>query len=73
MNLLRKILLVVILLGYNWSLYRLAQDSGEFKTSFCSTLLEDQEVTKELEYDIKWTACSMYAGSSDSVEYILLV
>jgi hypothetical protein len=46
------------------------QESGIFKPSFCSTLMEDQEVKGELEYDIKWTATSMYAASADSVKPI---
>jgi hypothetical protein len=50
-----------------------SQESGIFQPSFCSTLLEDQEVTKQLADDIKWTSSSMYAGSTDSVESILLI
>lgn len=41
-------------------------NSGIFKPSYCSTLLEDQELTKELEYDIKWTSNSIYVASSDT-------
>ncbi|KAG6876713.1 hypothetical protein C0993_000918, partial [Termitomyces sp. T159_Od127] len=39
--------------------------SGSFKTSFCSTLLEDS-ATKLSEFDIKWTANSMYSASMDT-------
>jgi hypothetical protein len=50
----------------------LSQESGIFQPSFCSTLLEDQEVTRQLANDIKWTSSSMYAGSADSVKPVLL-
>lgn len=42
--------------------------AGTFKPSFCSTLLEDDaKVTSEFEFDLKWTANSMYAASTDTV------
>lgn len=41
--------------------------SGNFKPSFCSTLLDDDaKMTPEFEFDLKWTANSMYAASIDT-------
>lgn len=41
--------------------------SGHFKPSFCSTLLEeDDKTTEEFEFDLKWTANSMYSASMDT-------
>ncbi|KAG6808984.1 hypothetical protein H0H92_002091 [Tricholoma furcatifolium] len=41
--------------------------SGNFKPSFCSTLLEDDaKSNKEFEFDLKWTANSMYSASMDT-------
>ncbi|KAG6831353.1 hypothetical protein H0H87_005498 [Tephrocybe sp. NHM501043] len=42
--------------------------SGSFKPSFCSTLLEkdEKEPSKELEFDLKWAANSMYSASMDT-------
>ncbi|KAG5718859.1 O-methylsterigmatocystin oxidoreductase [Termitomyces sp. T112] len=40
--------------------------SDSFKPSFCSTLLENDKPTKEFEFDLKWTANSMYAASMDT-------
>ncbi|KAG6860201.1 hypothetical protein C0995_014458 [Termitomyces sp. Mi166 len=41
--------------------------SGSFKPSFCSTLLEgDAKPNKEFEFDLKWTANSMYSASMDT-------
>lgn len=51
----------------------ISQESGMFQPSFCSTLMEDQEVTRQLAEDIKWTSSSMYAGSTDSVKPVLLI
>ena len=46
----------------------LPQESGSYKPSFCSTILEGTEMsTDELEFDLKWTANSMYSGSADTV------
>ncbi|KAG6895872.1 hypothetical protein C0992_011872, partial [Termitomyces sp. T32_za158] len=39
--------------------------SGSFKPSFCSTLLEDGAM-KLSEFDLKWTANSMYSASMDT-------
>ena len=48
------------------------QKSGNYKPSFCSTLLEDVsmqtgESAKTFEFDLKWSANSMYSGSIDTV------
>ncbi|KAF5381704.1 hypothetical protein D9615_005603 [Tricholomella constricta] len=41
--------------------------SGTFKPSFCSTLLDDDnKTTPEFEFDLKWTANSMYSASMDT-------
>jgi len=41
--------------------------SGIYKPSFCSTLLEEEnKTTDEFEFDLKWTANSMYAASMDT-------
>ncbi|KAG5643437.1 hypothetical protein DXG03_000945, partial [Asterophora parasitica] len=45
--------------------------SGTFKPSFCSTLLDDDSKTsEEFEFDLKWTANSMYSASMDTVRRI---
>jgi len=42
--------------------------SASYKPSFCSTLLEDESLKggDQLEFDLKWTANSMYAAGVDS-------
>jgi len=40
--------------------------TGSFKPSFCSTMLEEDKLTKEFEFDLKWTANSMYSASMDT-------
>ncbi|KXN84122.1 O-methylsterigmatocystin oxidoreductase [Leucoagaricus sp. SymC.cos] len=42
--------------------------SGDYKPSFCSTLLEDEKSQAEenFEFDLKWTANSMYSASGDT-------
>lgn len=41
--------------------------SGSYKPSFCSTLLEvNDKITEEFEFDLKWTANSMYSASADT-------
>lgn len=47
---------------------RFPQKAGSFVPSFCSTLLEeDSKLSDEFEFDLKWTANSMYSGSADTV------
>lgn len=50
------------------------QRAGTAVPSFCSTLLEeDGKLATELEeFDIKWTANSMYASSIDTVSTLFL-
>lgn len=51
------------------------QKSGTPKPSFCSTLMEDENFvksTENFEFDLKWTANSMYAASIDTVRYFLI-
>lgn len=48
------------------------QKTGQYKHSFCSMLLEDEDGVKaspEFEYDLKWTANSMYGASMDTVSH----
>ncbi|KAF8880650.1 cytochrome P450 [Infundibulicybe gibba] len=41
--------------------------TGSYKPSFCSTLLDDgPKVTQEFDFDLKWTANSMYSASMDT-------
>jgi len=42
--------------------------TGDYKPSFCSTLLEDEKskATEHFEFDLKWTANSMYSASADT-------
>ncbi|KAF7760180.1 hypothetical protein Agabi119p4_10856 [Agaricus bisporus var. burnettii] len=42
--------------------------SGDYTPSFCSTLLEDEKskATDHFEFDLKWTANSMYSASADT-------
>ncbi|KIK01617.1 hypothetical protein K443DRAFT_678273 [Laccaria amethystina LaAM-08-1] len=43
--------------------------TGQYKHSFCSMLLEDEDGAKpspEFEFDLKWTANSMYGASMDT-------
>ncbi|RDB30081.1 hypothetical protein Hypma_013902 [Hypsizygus marmoreus] len=40
--------------------------SGNFKPSFCSKMLEDDKVTEQFEFDLKWSANSMYSASGDT-------
>ncbi|KDR70208.1 hypothetical protein GALMADRAFT_255080 [Galerina marginata CBS 339.88] len=42
--------------------------SGNYKQSFCSHLLEDQAIqtVDNFEFDLKWSANSMYSGSIDT-------
>ena len=42
---------------------------GSYKASFCSNLLEDTSVqdADEFEFDLKWSANSMYSASIDTV------
>lgn len=42
--------------------------AGNYKNSFCSALLEDDKskVNEEFEFDLKWTANSMYSASIDT-------
>ncbi|KAF8727211.1 hypothetical protein AX14_007483 [Amanita brunnescens Koide BX004] len=46
-----------------------AMKSGDYKSSFMSTMLEDQagNVRPEFEFDLKWTGNSMYGGSLDTM------
>ncbi|EAU86925.2 cytochrome P450 [Coprinopsis cinerea okayama7 len=53
--------------------------SGSYKQSFCSSLLDDESISQtqeHFEFDLKWTANSMYAASIDttitSVAHFLL-
>lgn len=53
------------------------QKQTSYKSSFCSTLLEDvsaQEGDKDIkdnfEFDLKWTANSMYGASIDTVRFV---
>jgi len=45
------------------------QKSDSYKPSFCSTLLEDESIKAgdQFEFDLKWTANSMYSASLDTV------
>jgi len=46
----------------------LPQKTGTNAPSFCSTLLEkDTKLTEQFEFDLKWTANSMYGASMDTV------
>lgn len=38
------------------------QAAGTAPASFCSTLLESKELTTEEEFDLKWSAASIYSG-----------
>ncbi|KAF8629505.1 hypothetical protein AX17_005631 [Amanita inopinata Kibby_2008] len=55
-----------------------AMKTGNYKPSFTSTMLEDnaEKLTPEFEFDLKWTANSMYAASIDTtitaVSHLLL-
>lgn len=40
--------------------------AGTAATSFSSTLLESKRLTDEEEFDLKWSAASLYAGASDT-------
>ncbi|KAF9450380.1 cytochrome P450 [Macrolepiota fuliginosa MF-IS2] len=42
--------------------------TGDYTPSFCSTLLEDEKskATEHFEFDLKWTANSMYSASGDT-------
>jgi len=42
--------------------------SGNFKHSFCSSVLEDESLksSENFEFDLKWTANSMYSASADT-------
>ena len=57
---------------YNLTPY--LQAAGNYKNSFCSTLLEDDKskVNEEFEFDLKWTANSMYSASIDTVRCLYL-
>jgi hypothetical protein len=45
-----------------------AQASGSAEPSFTSNLLEPEtKLTEEAEFDIKWSAASLYSGGSDTV------
>lgn len=50
------------------------QKSPSYKPSFCSTLLEDESIKggDQFEFDLKWTANSMYSASLDTVRQIFL-
>ncbi|KAF8628962.1 hypothetical protein AX15_003619 [Amanita polypyramis BW_CC] len=56
-----------------------AMKTGNYKPSFTSMMLEDQEgkITPEFQSDLKWSANSMYGGSMDTtmttVSHFLLV
>jgi hypothetical protein len=44
------------------------QKTGSYVPSFCSVLLEDKEkCNTQFEFDLKWTANSMYSASMDTV------
>ncbi|KIJ40114.1 hypothetical protein M422DRAFT_32381 [Sphaerobolus stellatus SS14] len=46
-----------------------SMNSGMFKPSFCSTLLEDEDAKAsdpDFEFNLKWTANSMYSASADN-------
>ncbi|PFH51601.1 hypothetical protein AMATHDRAFT_142046 [Amanita thiersii Skay4041] len=45
-----------------------AMKTGNYKPSFCSTMLDDNaaKITSEFEFDLKWTANSMYSASADT-------
>ena len=60
--------------GASSGLMFLVQRAGTAVPSFCSTLLEeDGKLATELEeFDIKWTANSMYASSIDTVSTLFL-
>jgi len=48
------------------------QKTGQYKPSFCSMILEDEDGVKaspEFEFDLKWTANSMYGASMDTVSH----
>ena len=50
------------------------QAAGHYKSSFCSTILEDDKskANGEFEFDLKWTANSMYSASVDTVRCLYL-
>jgi hypothetical protein len=52
-------------------LTRGSQKTGDYIPSFCSTLLEDEKskAADNFEFDLKWTANSMYSASGDTVSH----
>ena len=47
---------------------------GTILPSFCSSYLEvGNDLTKDMEDDLKWTANSMYAASADTVRLLILI
>jgi hypothetical protein len=46
------------------------QTAGTAVPSYVSELLENKEITPEMEYNIKWSAASFYSGGADTVRII---
>lgn len=46
------------------------QAAGTAKKSFTSSLLEDREVSAEEEFEIKWSAASLYSGTHHTVSLL---
>ncbi|KAE9404451.1 cytochrome P450 [Gymnopus androsaceus JB14] len=40
--------------------------AGTARTSFTSSLLESKQLTEEEEFDLKWSAASLYSGAADT-------
>ncbi|KAI0295686.1 cytochrome P450 [Russula brevipes] len=51
---------------FPFSLYKANMCAGTVPPSFCSTLLQESDPTMAEEFDVKWTANSMYAASMDT-------
>lgn len=43
------------------------QAAGTAATSFSSALLESKRLSDQEEFDLKWSAASLYAGAADTV------
>jgi hypothetical protein len=60
-----------LFLSDDFEVLNFMKTKGNAPVSFVSILLEEADMTPEKEFELKWSAASLYSGAADTVSTII--